>query len=210
MLYQENIPYYLYQLSSVILFNFPLDTCHILAPFITNSIERGDERVDSDVLDTLYKQHGEMIYRFIMRKTGNKELAEELTQETFYQAFLSYHQFRGDAKLSTWLCQIASHVWYHYLRSQSQKLAHETPLDTVDTMDLFDLSDAYLLAEEKTLLHQAIRALPKPMREVIYLRIFEEFSYKEIGDILNQSETWARTNFYRAKAKIQDYFISHQ
>ena len=59
-----------------------------------------------------------------------------------------------------------------------------------------------VLSEEKLTLFKALHELPEPMREVIYLRLTGEMSFKEIGEILGRDETWARVNFYRGKQKL--------
>ena len=67
-------------------------------------------------IEELYKEHAQMIYRYLYSLTQNSDLAEELTQETFYQAIRTIKQYREDCKVSTWLCSIAKNVWRSYLR----------------------------------------------------------------------------------------------
>ena len=58
-------------------------------------------------MEEVYKEHAQTVYRFLLSKTGDGGLSEELTQETFYQAIKSIDRYDGCCKMSTWLCAIA-------------------------------------------------------------------------------------------------------
>ena len=72
----------------------------------------------TDSMDQMYRKHSQMIYAFLLSKCGDGVLAEELTQETFYQAVKSLNSFKGQSSASTWLCGIANNVWLVHLRKQ--------------------------------------------------------------------------------------------
>lgn len=75
-------------------------------------------------LHEAYTRHARTVYRFLLSQCGSADLAEELTQETFYRAVRSIDRYNGDCKLSVWLRQIAKHLWYQHLRRQKR----ESPL----------------------------------------------------------------------------------
>ncbi len=111
------------------------------------------------------------------------------------------HRYDGACKLSVWLCQIAKHLWYQWVdrraRWKQVELTEEVPCrDSPEKATLFYM--------EKTELYRAIHGLPEPMRELVHLRLTGEFTFREIGEILEKSENWARTTFYRAKQKIME------
>ena len=62
-------------------------------------------------MEELYREYGKIVYHFLLSVCHNAQLAEELTQETFLQAFLSLERFDGSCKISVWLCQIARHLF---------------------------------------------------------------------------------------------------
>ena len=64
-----------------------------------------------DDMDAIYRSHAQTVYKFLLAQCHDPDLAEELTQETFYQAVRSIWRFDGSCKLSVWLCQIARHLW---------------------------------------------------------------------------------------------------
>ena len=70
-----------------------------------------------DDMSAIYQQHARTVYKFLLAQCHDPDLAEELTQETFYQAVRSIGRFDGSCKVSVWLCQIAKHLWYQHLRS---------------------------------------------------------------------------------------------
>ena len=153
-----------------------------------------------DDMSAIYRQHAQTVYKFLLSQTRDPGLAEELTQETFYQAVRSIDRFDGKCKVSVWLCQIAKHLWYQQLRKQKR----EVPLSE-EGVDVPLPS-----AEEETLdragrleLLRQVHSLPEPYREVVYLRAFGDLSFREIGDVLGKTETWARVTFYRGKEKLR-------
>ena len=151
-------------------------------------------------MNAIYRQHAQTVYKFLLSQTRDPGLAEDLTQETFYQAVRSIDRFDGRCKVSVWLCQIAKHLWYQQLRKQKR----EVPLSE-EGVDVPLPS-----AEEETLdragrleLLRQVHSLPEPYREVVYLRAFGDLSFREIGDVLGKTETWARVTFYRGKEKLR-------
>ena len=151
-------------------------------------------------MNAIYRHHAQTVYKFLLSQTRDPGLAEELTQETFYQAVRSIDRFDGKCKVSVWLCQIAKHLWYQQLRKQKR----EVPLSE-EGIDVPLPS-----AEEETLdragrleLLRQVHSLPEPCREVVYLRAFGDLSFREIGDVLGKTETWARVTFYRGKEKLR-------
>ncbi|MCI8515246.1 MAG: sigma-70 family RNA polymerase sigma factor [Lachnospiraceae bacterium] len=150
-------------------------------------------------IEEVYIKYAKEVYRYLLSLSHDRDLAEELTQETFFRAMQALDRYDGSCKLSVWLCQIGKHLWYQWLDRHSKwgqtELTEalqggETPEETA------------ILRMEKAALYKAIHSLPEPMREVVHMRLTGEFSFAEIGEILGKSENWARVTFYRAKRKI--------
>ena len=70
--------------------------------------------------EELYHTHGKPVYRFLLALTGDESQAEELLQETFYQAFLHIDRFEGRSSLYTWLCCIGKNAWLRECRRRSR------------------------------------------------------------------------------------------
>lgn len=152
-----------------------------------------------DRIEKAYTQHAREVYRYLLSLSHDEDLAEELTQETFFRAMRTIGSYEGSCKLSVWLCQIAKHLWYQWLDKRSRLRQVEL---TDDVPGSGSPEASAVLSMEKTALYKAVHMLPEPMRELVHMRLTGEFSFAEIGEILGKSENWARTTFYRAKQKI--------
>lgn len=151
-------------------------------------------------MNAIYRQHAQTVYKFLLSQTRDEDLAEELTQETFYQAVRSIDRFDGRCKVSVWLCQIAKHLWYQHLRKQKREVP--LPEEGVD-VPLPSAEEETMDQEGRLELLRQVHQLPEAQKEVVYLRAFGGLSFREIGDVLGKTETWARVTFYRGKEKLR-------
>lgn len=151
-------------------------------------------------MEELYQSYARTVYKFLLAKCGDPDLAEELTQETFFQAVQSIGRFDGSCKVSTWLCQIAKHLWYQHLRKQ-RRFSGEPPEEGGESPSA---EEALLEKEGRLDLLRLVHGLPEPQKEVVYLRAFGGLSFREIGDVFGRTETWARVTFYRTKEKLRN------
>ena len=155
--------------------------------------------------EDLYERHARQVFRYLFSITGEQDTAEELTQETFYQAVRSIDRFNGSCKVSVWLCQIAKHLWYQHLRKRKP----EEPLPE-DGLPGPSAEEDVLTRQGHLDLLRQIHALPPSTREVVYLRAFGGLSFREIGDVLGRTETWARVTFYRGKEALRKGGADHE
>ena len=156
-------------------------------------------------METIYRLYFRDVYLFLQGLTRSETLAEELTQETFYQAVRSIDRFNGSCKVSVWLCQIAKHLWYQHLRKRKP----EEPLPE-DGLPGPSAEEDVLTRQGHLDLLRQIHALPPSTREVVYLRAFGGLSFREIGDVLGRTETWARVTFYRGKEALRKGGADHE
>lgn len=162
--------------------------------------------------EILYKDYFPRIYAFLFKLTESRDLAEELTQETFYQAFVSFYRFRGDSDVFTWLASIAKHTYYRYLRKnkhQLESISADSLLEFYEQESTEHLED---VIERKFLLEaarNALLSLPKKYQDVTILRVYADMSYAQIGDALHISENSARVIYYRAKKMMMEA-IQHE
>ena len=131
--------------------------------------------------EEIYSLYFKDIYRYVLSLCRNSEQAEEITQETFFQAMKSISSFRGDCKMTVWLCQIADHLPDTTSQPLELRIADET-----DAMRILEY------------LHD----IEEPYKEVFMLRVFGELSFKKISGIFGKTESWARVTYHRAKVKI--------
>ena len=154
-------------------------------------------------MEEMFKKYSPVVFRYLKGLCGDEDLAEELMQETFYQAVKSIDRYDGTCKPSTWLCQIAKHMWLRELKRR-KRLA-DLPLDE-SMFPAVDSAEKHVADRQEMLsLLQKIHCLKPEAREVVLLRINGNLSFKEIGEIImGHSESWARITFYRAKNKLKE------
>lgn len=154
-------------------------------------------------IQKVYEEYFETVYKYLFCLTHNSDMAEELTQETFYRAVQKIGTFKEQCKISVWLCQIAKNLWYDELKKDKKiDKANEAELGLITSNE--NLEELVISNEEKLELYKKMQKLDDLTREVIYLRITGELSFKEIGNILNKTENWARVTFYRGKNKMRE------
>ncbi|MDD2498631.1 MAG: sigma-70 family RNA polymerase sigma factor [Desulfitobacteriaceae bacterium] len=151
-------------------------------------------------IDDIYKEYAETVFKFLIILCNDEDTAEELTQETFYRAIRSANRYDGTCKVSTWLCQIAKHLWYQEIDKRNRK--ETSMLNDNIVSNKFNPEEELCLIEDKMQLIKAVHILDETAKEIVLLRITGAFSFREIGEVFNKNENWARVTFYRAKQKI--------
>lgn len=154
--------------------------------------------------DNIYQDYADFIYRYLLTLTSNSQIAEELTQETFYQAIKSIDNFHdnGKAKFSTWLCSIAKNVWLQEINREKKRERLTKSLGNEEKSSP-TLEDDFFKNEKKINFFKQVHQLNNKQREIMYLRLLGDLSFKEIGVIFGETENWARVTFYRAKQQIR-------
>ena len=151
--------------------------------------------------EMVFRENNQFIFRFLIKLCGDVSLAEELTQETFFRAYMNISALRNEEKVAVWLCQIAKNTYFAWFNEQkrNQPISQRIPADsTPDIAELF---------EEKELAGRAffvLHALEEPYKEVFMLSVFGGLSLKDISAMFGKSESWARVTYYRAKQKIME------
>ena len=149
--------------------------------------------------EEIFRDFTPVVFRFLLSLCGDESLAEELTSETFYQAYLHIGQYRGDCKIETWLCQIAKNALYKEQKRRG-RFTQGGYLESVETDNNY--FETIANKEQAMQIHKHLHLLKEPYREVFMLRVFGDLSFKEIADICDKSESWAKVTFYRAKSKL--------
>ena len=149
-------------------------------------------------MEEMYKNYFTAIYKFLICLTHDVDLAEDLTQETFYKAIKNISQFKNDSKIYVWLCSIAKNLYYDHCRKNNKYIT----LNIDDNLNI-EASEFTNDILAKQILSENMQILSDEAKKVIYLRLIGNLSFKEISIILNKSEVWARVTFYRGKEKIK-------
>lgn len=149
----------------------------------------------------VYQKYGRRVYDFLFSLSGSKTLAEELLQETFFQAFQHINKFEGRCSIYTWLCQIGKNAWLKEVKRN--KRYSEIPLDDLHLPDASPLLEEQIIQKEEYLrTHKAMLALEEPYRNVFILHAVSDIKLKEIASLYGKTESWARVTYYRARMQI--------
>ena len=154
-------------------------------------------------MELIYEKYFEVVYKYLFCLTHNSDISEELTQETFCKAVEKIDTYKGNCKISVWLCEIAKNLWYNQYK-KNKKFIDDDEKDLLNIQDINRTEDNVISNDENISLYMKMQNLDERTREVMYLRITGELSFKEIGTIMNRTESWARVTFYRGKNKIKE------
>lgn len=150
--------------------------------------------------EKIYQEHGKTVYSFLFSLSHDEHLSEELTQETMFRAIMNFSLFRGDCKLSVWLCQIAKNLYYEWYNKNKKTI----PLDEtfISYGEGKDIAIDFADKETAWQILQQLHTLDDPYKEVFMLHALGDVSLKEISRLFQKSDSWARVIYYRAKNMI--------
>ncbi len=152
-------------------------------------------------IEEIYNEHSNTLYKYLLYLTKNEDIAEDLTQETFAIAVKEINKFKGECKVSVWLCQIAKHLWYKKIK-KDKHISFEELNDEIE--DYSRVEDIVFENEQKIEIFKNMQKLDETSREVMYLRMIGNLNFIEIAEILGKTPNWARVTYYRAKQKIRE------
>lgn len=154
--------------------------------------------------ETLVNQYSSKLYWQIRHVVTFHDDANDVLQNTFIKAWLALDNFRGEARLSTWLYRIAANESLAYLQQRRDTLA----LDDPDASLANNLeSDPYFDGDETELqLQQALLTLPPKQRQVFTLKYFDNLKYEEMAAVLETSEGALKASYHHAVKKIEEFF----
>lgn len=150
--------------------------------------------------ENIYSEYYDTVFQYVLSLCKEEVWAEEITQEAFFKALKGIDTFRGNCKLSVWLCQIAKNTFYTEAKKKQRQVDY--PLEAIPIEDnyeqkIFDKETAFEI-------HEVLHQLSEPYKEVFWMRTFGELSFAEIGKLFGKTESWARVTYHRAKLRIKE------
>jgi RNA polymerase sigma-70 factor (ECF subfamily) len=190
---------------------------------VTNEDRKSINRVldgDYDAFEELVEKYQGRVFRHLRKMVKDDQLAEDLLQETFFNAYKGLEGFSGNSALSTWLFRIATNNALMYLRKhkpESVQYNDEIRGDTdfpflTDSPEFLRNPQEMLLSKEgREKIEEAIDDLPLLYRSVLVLRDVEGFSVKEVAEIMEASVPAVKSRLHRARNAVResllDYYI---
>lgn len=154
--------------------------------------------------EEIYSNYFKDVYRYSLVLSKNKSIAEDITQETFFKALKKIDAFKGDCKISVWLCQIAKNTYFSYLKKQPYLLED---IDNVVNIPGDDFEQKIIADGNVYEIHKLIHGLEEPYKEVFMLRFFGDLSFRKIAELFGKTESWARVTYHHARAKLKEALL---
>lgn len=185
--------------EGIVLFSFMENFSFFVSFSVLSALLYRRQVIATNEFEKIVQAYQGVVYRFLFSLCGDVALAEELTAETFYRAYLHIDRFRGECRPETWLCQIAKNAFYKE-KKRTKRIVSWEPAESAGT-------DAGILErlvekEQALSIYRHIHELEDPYKEVFMLRVLGELKFKEISAIYGKTESWAKVTFYRAKNKL--------
>lgn len=166
-----------------------------IAENVVERCKKGDVRAFRE----LYDAYSAAMYNICLRMTSNVSDAEDTLQEAFIQVHKNIHKLERDNSVSAWIKRI---VVNHCLNTLRKKKVYFEDVDEVEVMTEDGIDEAqftWTVAAVKS----AIHGLPQGYRTVLNLYLFEEYSHREIAEMLGITESTVKTQYMRAKEKVR-------
>ncbi len=157
---------------------------------------------DRQAFDRLVKENKDKMFALTLRMTGNREVALDLTQETFFAAFRDLRRFRGESSFSSWLYRIASNKSLNYLK-RKKILSFVPIIGSPAESESYEMNDGTDQQELKNKIAEAVNLLPPKQKLVFNLRFYEQMPFGEIAAVLKKSESTVKTNYQKALEKLK-------
>ena len=150
--------------------------------------------------EEIYRKYFKDVYLYMLAVARNSDIAEEMTQETFFKAMKEIKNFKGNCSVKSWLCQIAKNLYIDQMRKKKIFSLDEVKEAAANT----DIEEAMIDKNQAISIYRILHFLEEPYKEVFTLRVLGELSFKEIADIFQKNESWARVTYHRARLKIRE------
>ncbi|MFC4401965.1 RNA polymerase sigma factor [Gracilibacillus xinjiangensis] len=166
--------------------------------------KRSSESAANQLIGKYYKE----MYAFIYKQIIDQELAKDITQEIFISALKTIHLFNGKASFRTWLYKIANSRLIDYYRSKSYKQSQKT--DVMDGVDIRTEDSFTIKLEQKEEVGHVLQVLAQFNQQnqyILRLKIFGEYTFLEIAEITNLTESTVKTKYYATIRKLKQLLM---
>ena len=170
---------------------------------------------DASAFEHLVNAYEKTVYNLALRTLGNREDAEDVTQEAFLKAYRSLDSFRGDSKFSVWLYRIVSNLCLDLLRSRQRKPTQSLTVEDDDgEIGELEISDDHFSPEKlldrkltRESVQRGLSALPDDARQILLLRELQGMSYEEIGQALDLEPGTVKSRIFRARKRLCAFLL---
>ena len=168
-----------------------------------------DEKTATKAFETLLHHYSEPVYWQIRRIVLNHDDANDVVQNVFVKAWTNLQNFRGEAKLSTWLFKIAVNESINFINKEKHRIQNTGVNPEDESLLLKNLeADDYFDGDSLQLeLQAAIEKLPEKQRLVFNMRYYDEMKYEEMSEVLGTSVGALKASYHHAVKKLTDMLV---
>ncbi|MBR6643164.1 MAG: RNA polymerase sigma factor [Lachnospiraceae bacterium] len=159
--------------------------------------------MDNGLLKQLYLKYQKEIYLYLYSLCKNRDLAQDLMQETFLKAMLSLPNEHTNVR--AWFYMVARNLYFNYQKKEKKQVTLEEFDHEMCDENTLEVLEHLLQDERRRLLYQALQHLSKDKREVLMLQYFGDLSQKEIAALLRKTPENIRILAYRGKKELREY-----
>jgi RNA polymerase sigma-70 factor (ECF subfamily) len=157
-----------------------------------------------EMFENIVKTHTARIYKMIYNMTNNYEIARELTQDVFTNAWKGFKSFRGDSSVYTWLYRIALNTVFRHRREKARQEKFVS-VDEITPPATEDNPEKHLLQKsDRKLVKNMVFSLPRECQEILILRYYEDYDYSTISQILKIPIGTVRSRLHRTITKLEE------
>lgn len=167
-----------------------------------------DPSTASQAFAVLLSNYSRPVYWQIRKMVANHDDANDLVQNVFLKAWNNLNNFRGDAKLSTWLFKIAINESINFINKEKQRLQISEDSDDSFLLNNIEADEFFDGDQLQVNLQKAIAKLPEKQRLVFNMRYYDEMKYEEMSEILGTSVGALKASYHHAVKKVTDYLLS--
>lgn len=153
------------------------------------------------MIKQLYHQYGKELFLYLYSMCQQKELAEDLLQETFLKAILALPE--SHTNMRAWLYKVARNLFYNLYKRNRREICDEEYLKKISKLEVDEFLEEYISKQETRILYTAMQKLSPVKREVLELQYFGQMPLKEIASVLQLSQENVRVLSHRAKKDLK-------
>ena len=151
--------------------------------------------------NTCVEKYLKMVYRILFHYFGNREDAEDVSQDVFIKLYSSKISTKNDEEIKAWLIRVTTNTCHSYFRNPFRR--KRIDIDENEIADIVDTGSSEQDIVNRKVVMDAVMSLPEHYRIIVYLFYYEEYSIGQISNILRIKETTIQTRLSRAREKLR-------
>ena len=174
-------------------------------PVSDEALVRRAREGEETALSALVNRHTDAVYRVALAIAGDRDLAQDISQDAFLKAFKGLEGFRGDASFKTWLLTIVANAARGALRRHGRR--RESDIESAPPLASQAKGPDQMaeLSDESGRAREALGRLPEKQRLSVQLRVDEGLSFREIAEVIGSTEGAARVNYFHGIRKLREW-----